>query len=81
MVEGRYIDEDNHYIFMVFCVIKCRVQIVGKCLQCNSDFINEMECKLGFANKLIISCNGCEWNTITFTSLPMKKMKIYIWHV
>ena len=76
-VEDADIDKDNHHIFMNFCVIKCIVQTVGKCPECNNnsdlEIINDVECKLGFANKLLISCTACDWTKIMFTSLPVKK--------
>ena len=79
--EDADIDIDNHYIyiFMNFCIIKCIVQTVGKCPECNNtdlEIINDIECKLGCANKLIISCTGCDWTKIMFISLRVKKRNV-----
>ena len=60
---------------MNFSIIKRIISTVGKCPECCSDIniTNDFNGKLGFANKLVIKCELCEWKSTFFTSVIMKK--------
>ena len=73
--EDLEIDNDDHYIITNFSIIKRIISTVGKCPECCSDIniTNDFNGKLGFANKLVIKCELCEWKSTFFTSVLMKK--------
>ena len=48
---------------------------IGKCPACGNGVVikNDIDKKKGFANKLVFSCNTCEWTDHYFTSLKTDK--------
>ena len=67
--------EDDHYILFSFQVLTNILGNIGKCPACGNGVVikNDIVKKRGFANKLVFSCNTCEWTDHYFTSLKTDK--------
>ena len=50
------------------------LQLVGRCLHCSSNIDNTVDfsSKKGLAQKLIVSCEDCNWNYSTYLSTSIK---------
>ena len=55
--------EDDHYIVFSFQVLTNILSNIGKFPACGNGVVikNDIDKKRGFANKLVFSCNTCEW--------------------
>ena len=68
--------KDDHYLLLNFAVLKSIIADVGRCpkyTKCNINISNDFQNKWGFANKLVVMCELCEWNGNYYSSLPIEK--------
>ena len=65
------LDQDDYYLFLDFKVLKETLQGLLLCPECHQptvNFVNDQEARMGFANKLTISCDICDWEKNFYTS-------------
>ena len=69
------LDQDDYYLnlFLNFKILKETLQPQGlllspECHQPTVNFVNNQEARIGFVNKLTISCDICDWEKNFYTS-------------
>ena len=65
------LDQDDYYLFLNFKILKQTLQgllLCPACYQRTVNFANDQEARMGFANKLTISCDICDWERNFYTS-------------
>ena len=65
------LDQDDYYLFLNFKILKETLQGLLLCPECHQptvNFVNNQEARMGFANKLTISCDICDWEKNFYTS-------------
>ena len=65
------IDDDDYFLLINFKILKTFMQNYLCCPQCEESTINftiDNSSRMGFANKMVLSCASCDWDSIFFTS-------------
>ena len=65
------LDQDDYYLFLNFKIMKETLQGLPLCPECHQptvNCVNNQEARMGFANKLTIFCDTCDWDRNFYTS-------------
>ena len=65
------INTDNYIMFINFQVLKDMFSIIGHCPECKQTNIkmeNILSARMGFANKIVVTCDSCSWEKVWWTS-------------